>query len=127
MLAKNEEGTAIRRERKGRRSKYQKISEALREEIIDRLVYRKEGLRDVASKLRINHSTCKAIVKVYESEGRIGKKKTRNRNVQVLNTFTICLIGNGMLMNIPETTISEKKVSCARMEEIDPLITEQAT
>jgi hypothetical protein len=39
----------------------------MREEIIDRLCIKKEGLREVAAKLKINHSTCKAIVKVYES------------------------------------------------------------
>jgi hypothetical protein len=73
----------------------------LREEIIDRLVVKKEGLREVAAKLRINHSTCKAIVKVFENEGRIGKKKTRNRNVNVINTFTFCVVDHGMLVDLP--------------------------
>lgn len=113
-------------ERKGQRTRYKKISEELREEIIERLLVRKEGLREVASKLHINHSTCKAIVKVFESEGRIGKKKTRNRNASVINTFTFCVVDRGALVDLSETQITEKKVTYNRTDDIDDLVTEQA-
>jgi len=89
-------------------------------------VIRKEGLREVASKLKINHSTCKAIVKVFENEGRIGKKKTRNRKINVLNTFTFCVIDRGMLVEISEPTVTEKKIIYARSDDIDGLLIDQA-
>lgn len=53
------------RTQRNKRCTYQKISKEMREEIVDRLVFRKEGLRDVAAEMGINHSTCKAIVKVF--------------------------------------------------------------
>jgi transposase len=41
-------------------------------------------MRHVAQSLGVNISTCKAILKVYQEEGRIGKKKKRNKVINVV-------------------------------------------
>lgn len=87
---------------------------------------KKEGLREVAAKLKINHSTCKAIVKVFEAEGRIGKKKTRNRSIDVIETFTLCVVNKGAYEEIPEVKLVEKRVSCSRGDDINRILTEAA-
>ena len=43
-------------------------------EIIERILEKGEPLKVVSESVGINISTCKAIIKVYENEGRVGKK-----------------------------------------------------
>jgi len=44
--------------------------------------------------MRVNISTCKAIIKVYQEEGRIGKKKQRNKVLNVIETFSFYCIND---------------------------------
>ena len=64
--------------------KYKKISQELREEIIDKIINKGESLKAVADEVKINVSTCKAIVRVFQEEGRIGKKKNRNKVIDIV-------------------------------------------
>ena len=59
-----------------------------------------ENIKDVSNELGLNISTCKAIVKVYQEEGRIGKKKKRNKVVNVVETFSFYQINAGKLEQI---------------------------
>jgi hypothetical protein len=44
--------------------------------------------------MNINISTCKAIIKVYQEEGRVGKKKKRNKVLNVIETYSFyCIDG----------------------------------
>lgn len=45
--------------------------------------------------MNVNISTCKAILKVYQEEGRIGKKKKRNKVVDVIETFSFFCMNDG--------------------------------
>lgn len=51
---------------KNKRSKYKKIDEDKRMEIIDRIINKGEQLKTVSELIGINVSTCKAIIKVYQ-------------------------------------------------------------
>ena len=56
----------------------------MRLEIIDKILVQKENIKDVAKEMGVNISTCKAIIKVYQEEGRIGKKQKRNKVYNVI-------------------------------------------
>ena len=45
----------------------------------------------------VNISTCKAMLKVFQEEGRIGKKKKRNKVVNVVETFSFYTINDGQV------------------------------
>ena len=67
-----------------KRQTYKKITETVRLDIIDRILVQKENIKDVAKEMGVNISTCKAIIKVYQEEGRIGKKQKRNKVYNVI-------------------------------------------
>ncbi|CAD8059435.1 unnamed protein product [Paramecium sonneborni] len=73
-----------------RPSHYQKVDETIRQQIIDQACNKGQPLRQIAQNLGIKYSTAKAIVQVYQSEGRIGKKRTRDKRIfQEIETFII--------------------------------------
>lgn len=55
--------------------------------------------------MNVNISTCKAILKVYQEEGRVGKKKRRNKVYNVIETFTFFTIDGSQIQQIGETKI----------------------
>lgn len=57
-------------------------------------------MRHVAQSLDVNISTCKAILKVYQEEGRIGKKKKRNKVINVVETFSFFAINDGVVQQL---------------------------
>jgi transposase len=69
---------------KKRRSSYNKINEEVRMEIIERILRNGESIKEVSTEMGVNISTCKAILKVYQEEGRVGKKKQRNKVLNVI-------------------------------------------
>ncbi|CAD8139159.1 unnamed protein product [Paramecium octaurelia] len=69
---------------------YQKVDANLRSQIIDQACNKGQPLRQVAQNLGIKYSTGKAIVQVYQSEGRIGKKRTRDKRIyQEIETYIL--------------------------------------
>ncbi|CAD8047933.1 unnamed protein product [Paramecium primaurelia] len=71
-----------------RPSHYQKVDENIRQQIIDLACNKGQPLRQIAQNLGIKYSTAKAIVQVYQNEGRIGKKRTRDKRIfQEIETF----------------------------------------
>ncbi|CAK85306.1 unnamed protein product (macronuclear) [Paramecium tetraurelia] len=78
---------------------YQKVDANLRSQIIDqacnkgqplRQVFNHNNMIQVAQNLGIKYSTAKAIVQVYQSEGRIGKKRTRDKRIyQEIETYIL--------------------------------------
>ncbi|CAD8061330.1 unnamed protein product [Paramecium sonneborni] len=73
-----------------RPQQYQKVNANLRQQIIDQACVKGQPLRQIAQTLGIKYSTAKAIVQVYQSEGRIGKKRTRDKRIyQELETYIL--------------------------------------
>ena len=61
---------------------------------------RGENIKDISHELGVNISTCKAILKVYQEEGRIGKKKRRNKVINVVETYSLYTLDGGKLEKI---------------------------
>lgn len=55
--------------------------------------------------MNVNISTCKAILKVYQEEGRIGKKKKRNKVVNVIETFSFYCVNDGSFEQVDAVRI----------------------
>jgi hypothetical protein len=55
--------------------------------------------------MNINISTCKAILKVYQEEGRIGKKKKRNKVINLIETFSFYCINGSTIEQIGDLKI----------------------
>ncbi|CAD8144564.1 unnamed protein product [Paramecium octaurelia] len=73
-----------------RPSHYQKVDENIRQQIIDQACNMGQPLRQIAQNHGIKYSTAKAIVQVYQNEGRIGKKRTRDKRIfQEIETYMI--------------------------------------
>ncbi|CAD8056512.1 unnamed protein product [Paramecium sonneborni] len=80
----------LRKRKTNRPSRYQKVDETIRQQIIDQACNKGQPLRQIAHNLGIKYSTAKAIVQVYQNEGRIGKKRTRDKRIyQEIETFII--------------------------------------
>eukprot|EP01017_Pseudomicrothorax_dubius_P048074 TRINITY_DN8694_c0_g8_i1.p1 TRINITY_DN8694_c0_g8~~TRINITY_DN8694_c0_g8_i1.p1 ORF type:complete len:170 (-),score=19.24 TRINITY_DN8694_c0_g8_i1:355-864(-) len=60
-----------------RASRYAKIQDDDRKALIDLVIGSKMEVKEAAQKCGINHSTARAILKVYHEEGRVFKKKIR--------------------------------------------------
>lgn len=71
-------------------------------------------MREVAQSMGVNISTCKAILKVFQEEGRIGKKKKRNKVVNVVETFSFYCINDGHVEQVEEVKLQESKLSLKR-------------
>ncbi|CAK88194.1 unnamed protein product (macronuclear) [Paramecium tetraurelia] len=73
-----------------RPSQYQKVDENIRQQIIDQACNKGQPLRQISQQLGIKYSTAKAIVQVYQNEGRIGKKRNRDKRIfQEIETFMV--------------------------------------
>lgn len=68
-------------------------------------------MRTVAQSLGVNISTCKAILKVYQEEGRIGKKQKRNKVINVVETFSFFTINDGVIQQLDDVRLEESKLS----------------
>lgn len=66
-------------------------------EIVERIINKGQQLKTVSEDIGINVSTCKAIIKVFQEEGRVGKKKTRNKVVDVVETYSFYVLENSKL------------------------------
>jgi hypothetical protein len=53
----------------------------------------------------VNISTAKAILKVYQEEGRVGKKKKRDKVINVIQTYSFYTIDGNNIEKIADTII----------------------
>jgi hypothetical protein len=53
----------------------------------------------------VNISTAKAILKVYQEEGRVGKKKKRDKVIKVIQTYSFYTIDGNNIEKIADTII----------------------
>ncbi|CAD8121724.1 unnamed protein product [Paramecium sonneborni] len=60
--------------------KYAIIDQSIRIKLLRRIISKQATIKDAAKEFGVNFSTAKAILQTYRKEGRIGKKKTRERN-----------------------------------------------
>ena len=95
--------------------------------MVERVIEHEEPLKDVADELGLNHSTCKAILKVYQKEGRIGKKSRRNKVVNVIETVTYLEEDeHGQLHQVKAPTISHSRFAFNREECCQDKLEEEA-
>ncbi|CAD8136961.1 unnamed protein product [Paramecium octaurelia] len=60
--------------------KYAVIDHQIRVQLLKRILSKEATIKEAAKEFGVNFSTAKAILQTYRKEGRIGKKKTRDRN-----------------------------------------------
>ncbi|CAK59181.1 unnamed protein product (macronuclear) [Paramecium tetraurelia] len=60
--------------------KYAIINQSVRVQLLRRILSKQSTIKEAAQEFGINFSTAKAILQTYRKEGRVGKKKTRDRN-----------------------------------------------
>ncbi|CAD8198499.1 unnamed protein product [Paramecium octaurelia] len=60
--------------------KYAIINQSVRVQLLCRILSKQSTIKEAAQEFGINFSTAKAILQTYRKEGRVGKKKTRDRN-----------------------------------------------
>jgi predicted transcriptional regulator len=94
--------------------------------IIDRILDKGHSLKDVATSMNVNMSTCKAIIKVYQEEGRVGKKKKRNKVYNVIETFSFFYLQGDNIEQIGDVKIQESKVSLEKEDNFDEVLQENA-
>jgi len=69
-----------------KRKKYAVISDEQRKKLHFNVINQGKDIKEVAKELNLNISTAKGIIKTYMTEGRVSKKKTRNRSfLEILN------------------------------------------
>jgi transposase-like protein len=86
----------------------------VRSSIIRRILEEGQPMREVAAAMGVNISTCKAIIKVYQEEGRIGKKQKRNKVVNVVETFSFFCLNDGQVEQVEQVRLEESKLSLKR-------------
>ncbi len=64
-----------------------------------------ENIKDVVNDMGVNISTAKAIVKVYQEEGRVGKKKKRDKVINVIQTYSFYTVDGSNIEKIADTVI----------------------
>lgn len=91
-----EQGTSLRTQSEGddsdgssasscsKKKKYQVISQEVREKFIQKVISKQVTIKEAAREFGLKFSTSKAILQTYKKEGRIGKKKTRQRKPRQL-------------------------------------------
>ena len=57
--------------------------------------------------MNVNISTAKAILRVYQSEGRVGKKQKRDKVVSVIQSFSVFIVDGLDITKIDPTIIKE--------------------
>lgn len=55
-----------------------------------------------------------AILRVFQQEGRIGKKERRNKTANVVETFSFYYVTDHNIQQIGEVNIQESKISYKR-------------
>lgn len=98
------------------KKKYSVISQSIREKFIKRVLSKEVTIKEAAKEFGLKFSTSKAILQTYKKEGRIGKKKNRERKTKVVNVVFVCNINplNPYASNIfPIVSINEIKGSKA--------------
>ncbi|EAR94388.1 hypothetical protein TTHERM_00046890 (macronuclear) [Tetrahymena thermophila SB210] len=68
----------------GNKKKYQVISQEIREKFIQKVITKQVTIKEAAKEFGLKFSTSKAILQTYKKEGRIGKKKTRQRKPRLV-------------------------------------------
>jgi hypothetical protein len=69
--------------------------------------------------MRINISTAKAILKVFQEEGRVGKKKKRDKVINVIQTFSFYTVDGSNIEKIADTVIEEEKKALQAVDSKD--------
>lgn len=72
------------------KKKYSVIPQAVREKFIKRVLSKEVTIKEAAKEFGLKFSTSKAILQTYKKEGRIGKKKNRERKTKILNVVFLC-------------------------------------
>lgn len=72
------------------KKKYSVIPQAVREKFIKRVMSKEVTIKEAAKEFGLKFSTSKAILQTYKKEGRIGKKKNRERKTKILNVVFLC-------------------------------------
>lgn len=83
------------------------------------MVNQGEQIKEVAGEMNVNISTCKAILKVYQEEGRIGKKKKRNKVLNVVESYSYFSVDGSTISKVGDTQIESAKISVKRNQNID--------
>ncbi|CAD8108547.1 unnamed protein product [Paramecium sonneborni] len=78
--------------RKKRPSKYSIVDDEKRSQIVEKIFKENMKIKEVAQEFQIPLSTVKAVKSVYLKEGRIQKKRKRNRSKKVITTVIVALI-----------------------------------
>jgi len=93
------------------KKKYSVISQAVREKFIKRVLSKEVTIKEAAKEFGLKFSTSKAILQTYKKEGRIGKKKNRERKTKVVNAVFIANINpnNSLLGQLPLGPLNELK------------------
>lgn len=60
--------------------------------LLKKILSKESTIKEAAKEFGVNFSTAKAILQTYRKEGRIGKKKTRERNKKEKSEpeFSVC-------------------------------------
>lgn len=69
--------------------KYSVINQEIREKFINRVLSREVTIKEAAREFGIKFSTSKAILQTFKREGRIGKKKTRERKPKLVKKMAL--------------------------------------
>jgi transposase-like protein len=96
------------------KKKYSVIPQSVREKFIKRVLSKEVTIKEAAKEFGLKFSTSKAILQTYKKEGRIGKKKNRERKTKVVNVVFVCNINsmNPYQSNIfPIVSVNEVKGS----------------
>jgi transposase-like protein len=72
------------------KKKYSVIPQSVREKFIKRVLSKEVTIKEAAKEFGLKFSTSKAILQTYKKEGRIGKKKNRERKTKILNVVFLC-------------------------------------
>jgi len=99
-------------ETKGKsKKKYSVIPQNIREKFIKRVLSKEVTIKEAAKEFGLKFSTSKAILQTYKKEGRIGKKKNRERKTKVVNAVFIANInqGSSFVNNLPLGPLTELK------------------
>lgn len=94
------------------KKKYSVIPQSVREKFIKRVLSKEVTIKEAAKEFGLKFSTSKAILQTYKKEGRIGKKKNRERKTKVVNVVFVCNINpmNPYASNIfPIVSVNEIK------------------
>ncbi|CAK60433.1 unnamed protein product (macronuclear) [Paramecium tetraurelia] len=72
--------------------KYAVIDQSKRVLLLKKILSKESTIKEAAKEFGVNFSTAKAILQTYRKEGRIGKKKTRERNKKEKSEpeFSVC-------------------------------------